>query len=144
EIEELKRTGKAQTTLTLRSPLTGTVLEKNVLEKEYVTPEKELYVVADLSTVWVQAKVYEYELPHVEVGQPATVTLPALPGREFGGKVVFLQPTVEEKTRTVQVRVELPNKDGLLKPAMFAHIEIQHTMGEGLLVPDSAVLRTGE
>src|SRR5262249_11360586 len=93
ELEELKKTGKAKRYLTLRSPQDGTVLEKNVLEKEYVTPQKELYVVADLSTVWVQAKVYEYELPHVELGQLASVRVPALPGRDFTGKVVFIQPT---------------------------------------------------
>jgi Cu(I)/Ag(I) efflux system membrane fusion protein len=143
-LEEIKRTGKAQRTLTLQSPLSGTVLEKSVLEKEYVNQQKELYVIADLSTVWVQAKVYEYELPHVEIGQPASVTFPALPEQRFTGKVVFVQPTVEEQTRTVQVRVELPNKDGLLKPGTFANIEIQHTMGEGLLVPTSAVIRAGE
>lgn len=144
ELKELERTGTPRDTLTLRSPLSGTVLEKNVFEKEYVTPERELYVVADLSSVWVQAKVYEYELPHVELGQPATVTVAALPGVEFSGKVVFVQPVVEEATRTIQVRVELPNRDGRLKPGMFADIVIAHTMGEGLLVPTSAVIRTGE
>jgi Cu(I)/Ag(I) efflux system membrane fusion protein len=143
-IKELDRTGKPQKNLILESPLNGTVLEKNVLEKEYITPQKELYVIADLSTVWVQAKVYEYELPHVELGQPATVTLAALPDQKLMGKVVFVQPTVEEKTRTVEVRIELPNPKGLLKPGMFADIDIQHTMGEGLLVPTSAVIRTGE
>ncbi len=143
-IEELGKTGRPKRALTLESPRTGTVLEKNVLEKEYITPQKELYVLADLSTVWVQAKVYEYELPHVELKQPATVTLPALPEQKFTGKIVFVQPTVEESTRTVQVRIELPNEKGLLKPGMFANVEIQHTMGEGLLVPTSAVIRTGE
>ena len=94
--------------------------------------------------MWVQAKVYEYELPHVELGQPAKVTLPALPGRELEGKVIFIQPTVEEPARTVQVRVELPNREGRLKPGMFAHITITHHMGEGLLAPTSAIIRTGE
>jgi len=144
EIKELDNTGKAQTHLTLRSPLGGTVLTKNAFAGQYVTAEKELYVLADLSTVWVQAKIYEYELPHVEKGQPATVTLPALPDQKLTGKVVFLQPTVDEKTRTVQVRVELPNQEGLLRPGMFAHVVIEHTMGRGLLVPTSAVIRTGD
>lgn len=144
EIQELERTGTPRETLLLRSPISGTVLQRNVFEEEYITPQRELYVIADLSTVWVQAKVYEYELPHVELGQPATVTVPAVPGREFAGKVVFVQPLVEEATRTVRVRIELPNPEGLLKPDMFAHVEIQHTMGEGLLVPVSAVIRTGE
>src|SRR5262249_18724762 len=129
EIENLARTGKAQQSLTLRSPLDGTVLTKNAFAGQHVTPQMELYTVADLSTVWVQAKVYEYELPHIAIGQPAAVTLPALPGRELAGKVVFVQPTVEEKTRTAQVRVELPNPDGKLKPGMFAHVTIRHAMG---------------
>jgi membrane fusion protein, copper/silver efflux system len=144
EIDQLVRTGKPHKDLVLKSPISGTVLERNVFEKQYVTPEKELYVIGDLSTVWVQAKVYEYEIPHVELGRPATVTIPSLPDRQFTGKVVFIQPTVDEITRTVQVRIELPNEEGIFKPGMFAQISIQHPMGDGLLVPISAVLQTGE
>jgi Cu(I)/Ag(I) efflux system membrane fusion protein len=143
ELKDLEQTGKPREYMTLRSPVTGTVLAKDVLEREYVTPGKELYDLADLSTVWVQAKVYEYELPHIELGKAASVTVPALPGREFLGKVVFIKPIVEEATRTVEVRVELPNRDGKLRPGMFADIVIQHDMGEGLLVPTEAVIRTG-
>jgi Cu(I)/Ag(I) efflux system membrane fusion protein len=143
-LEELQRTGMPHRTLTLQSPINGTVLEKDVLEGEYIGPQKKLYVIADLSTVWVQAKVYEFELPHIQLGEPATVRLPAVPGHEFTGKVVFVQPVVEEATRTAQVRVELANPERLLKPGMFAHVTIAHTMGEGLLVPMSAVLRSGE
>ncbi|MEN6406622.1 MAG: efflux RND transporter periplasmic adaptor subunit [Thermoguttaceae bacterium] len=144
EIEQLMRTGQSQKDLILKSPISGTVLEKNVFEKQYVTPEKELYVIGDLATVWVQAKVYEYEIPHVELGRPATVTIPSLPDRRFTGKVVFIQPTVDEAARTVQVRIELSNKEGIFKPGMFAQVSIQHPMGDGLLVPTSAVLQTGE
>ncbi len=144
EIEQLQKSGKVEKDLMLRSPIAGTVLEQNVYEKQYVTPEKELYVIGDLSTVWVQAQVYEYEIPHVELGRPATVTIPSLPDRQFTGKVVFIQPTVEETTRTVQVRIELPNRKGVFKPGMFAQISIAHRMGEGLLVPTSAVLRAGD
>ena len=144
EIRALEKTGKPQKYLTLRTPIKGTVLTRNAFTGQYVTPQTELYTVADLSTVWVQAKVYEYELPHVEVGQPAAVTVPALPGRKLTGKVVFVQPTVEQATRTAQVRIELPNKEGVLKPGMFAQVVIEHTMGTGLLVPASAVIRTGE
>jgi Cu(I)/Ag(I) efflux system membrane fusion protein len=143
ELKELERTGQTREYMTLRSPVTGTVLSKDVLEEEYVMPAKELYVLADLATVWVQAKIYEYELPHIERGKAATVTVPALPGREFPGKVVFIKPTVDEATRTIEVRVELPNPDRRLKPGMFADIVIAHDMGEGLLVPASAVVRTG-
>lgn len=143
ELRQLERTGQPQVNLTLRSPLSGTVLMKNVLEGEYVTPQRELYMISDLSTVWVQAKVYQYELPHIELGTAATITAPGL-DQAFSGKVVFVQPVVEEATRTVQVRIELPDPEGLLKPDMFVHVEIEHPMGEGLLVPASAVIRTGE
>jgi Cu(I)/Ag(I) efflux system membrane fusion protein len=144
EIDRMVQSGKPQQDLVLKSPIKGTVLEKKVFEKQYVTPDKELYVIADLSTVWVQAKVYEYEIPHVELGQPAKVTIASLPNQQFTGKVVFVQLTVELITRTVEVRVELPNQEGVFKPGMFAQVSIRHPMGEGLLVPTSAVLRTGE
>ena len=144
EIRQLEQTGESQVNLTLTSPITGTVLEKNVLEGDYITPERELYVLSDLSKIWVQAKVYQYELPHVELGTAATVTVPGMPEQKFSGKVVFVQPIVEKATRTVQVRIELPNPQGLLKPDMFVHVQIEHPMGEGLLVPASAVIRTGE
>lgn len=144
EIEQLIAKGQARKDLILRSPIDGTVLERKVFEKQYVTPDKELYVIGDLSTVWVQAQVYEYEIPHVELGQPATVRIASRPDRQFTGKVVFVQPTVEQVTRTVQVRIELPNPEGIFKPGMFAEIEIAHDMGEGLLVPTSAVLRLGD
>ena len=144
EVGELEKTRQPHKNLILRNPRTGTVLMKNAFEGQRVSPQDELYVVADLSTIWVQARIYEYELPHVVLGQQATVTIPALPGREYAGKVVFIQPTLDEATRTVQVRVELPNQDGEFKPGMFANIEIHHTMGEGLLVPTAAVIRAGE
>lgn len=144
EIDELDKTARPRKDILLRTPISGTVLKRNAFEDQYVTAQKELYEIADLSVVWVQAKIYEYELPHVHLEQPATVTAEALPGRTLAGKVVFLQPIVEEPTRTVQVRVELPNPDGDLRPGMFADIRIDHDMGAGLLVPEEAVIRTGE
>lgn len=144
EIEALEKEGKPGKSLVLRGPISGTVLEKKVFEGQYIVPQDELYLVADLSTVWVQAKVFEYELPHIETGMSVTVALPALPTKEFTGKVVFIDPVVEETARTVQVRIELPNPDGLLKPGMFGRVLISHKMGEGLTVPTSAIIRTGE
>jgi Cu(I)/Ag(I) efflux system membrane fusion protein len=144
EIDALEQTGKPSKSLALRSPIAGTVLEKKAFEGQYIAPQDELYMVADLSTVWVQAKVFEYELPHIEIGMPVTVALPALPTKEFTGRVVFIDPVVEETARTVQVRIELPNPDGLLKPGMFGRVVISHKMGEGLTVPTSAIIRTGE
>lgn len=144
EIEELERTKKAQRTLTLRSEVEGTVIEKKAFLRQHVTPEEELYVIADLSTVWVEGKIYEQELAHVKVGQPAVVTLPALPDRQFDGKVAFVDPVVDEMARTAQVRVELPNRERLFRPGMFANVELAHSMGEALVVPASAIIRTGE
>jgi Cu(I)/Ag(I) efflux system membrane fusion protein len=144
EIAELDRTGRARDTLLLRSPIAGTVLERNVLEGSYVEPQIELYRIADLSVVWVQAKIYEYELPHIEVGQPVVVTVQSQPQKEFSGKVTFVDPVVQEATRTVNVRVEIKNDGRLLKPGMYADLKIEHDMGTGLLMPESAVLRTGE
>lgn len=143
DINALEKTGKTVTSLTLRSPINGTVLEKKAFEGQYVAPQDELFLIADLSTVWVQAKVYEYELPHVQLRMPATVTLPAFPDEQFTGRISFIDPTVEEPSRTVQVRIELPNEQGHLKPGMFANVLIIHEMGQGLTVPDSAVIRTG-
>ena len=144
ELAELKKTKEPHETLTLRSPVTGRVLERNVLEGSYVEPATELYQIADLSVVWLQAKIYEYELPHIELNQPVTVTLLAEPGEEFRGKVAFIEPIVQELTRTVKVRVEIENPKDLLKPGMYANLQIEHDMGSGLLIPESAVLRTGD
>ncbi|WP_245433850.1 efflux RND transporter periplasmic adaptor subunit [Methylocystis hirsuta] len=143
-IEALEKTGKPSKSLILRSPISGVILEKKTFEGQYVMPQAELYTVADLSTVWVQGKVFAYELPHVALGMPATVTFPSLAARSFVGRIVFIDPVIDEPSRTVQVRVELPNPDGLIKPGMFANVLIAHAMGSGLTVPTSAVLRTGE
>jgi Cu(I)/Ag(I) efflux system membrane fusion protein len=144
EIAELDRTGRARDTLLLRAPISGRVLERNVVEGSYVDPQMELYRIADLSAVWVQAKIYEYELPHIELGQPVRVSVQSQPEKHFSGKVTFVEPVVQEATRTVNVRIEINNDDELLKPGMYADLEVKHDMGSGLLIPDSAVLRTGE
>ena len=143
-IKTLETTGKPSTSLILRSPIAGTVLEKKAFQGQYIMTPNELYVVADLSTVWMQAKIFEYELPHIEIGMPATVSFPSLPEQQFTGKVVFIDPVVDEMSRSVQVRVELPNPGGKFKPGMFGHILISHAMGRGLTVPASAIIRTGE
>jgi membrane fusion protein, copper/silver efflux system len=144
EIAELQRTGEPRDTLILRSPIEGRVLERNVFEGSFVEPAEELYEIADLSVVWLQAKIYEFELPHIEIGQPVIVTIASQPNDPFPGKVTFVEPVVQEATRTVKVRVEIDNQQERLKPGMYADLMIEHDMGEGLLIPESAVLRTGE
>jgi len=143
-IDALEKTGKPARSLIMRTPISGTVLEKKTFEGQYAMPQAELYVVADLSTVWMQARIFEYELLHVEIGMPATVSFPSLPMQKFVGKVVFIDPVVDEMSRSVQVRVELPNPKGEFRPGMFGQILLTHGMGNGLTVPTSAVIRTGE
>jgi len=103
-----------------------------------------IYRVADLSTVWVNAEIYEYELPLLKVGQEARVTLTAHPGRELQGKVDFIYPYLEGKTRTATLRLVLDNRDGLLKPDMYANVRIEEDLGEQLVVPADAVFDTGD
>jgi Cu(I)/Ag(I) efflux system membrane fusion protein len=143
EIRELEKTRKARETLTLPSPISGRVLERNVLEGARVEPEMELYRIADLSVVWLQAKIYEYELPHIEIGQPVQIILASQSDKQIKGKVSFVEPVLQETTRTVKVRVTIDNPNDDFKPGMYADLVIAHDMGEGLLVPESAVLRTG-
>jgi len=120
------------------------VLTRSVTQGERIVPETSLLEVADLSRVWVLASVYEYELPFVQVGQRATATLSYLPGRTFEGRVAFVYPVLDPATRTAQVRLEVANPDGALKPEMFADVHLAAALGEGVTVPESAVLETGE
>lgn len=143
QIDELARTGKVRDSLVIYSPVSGHVLEKNVFPNTYVEPGTVLYTIADHSTVWVEADVYENEIPLVKVGDEATMTLAALPGREFKGKVTFISPHLDMKTRTAKARLEFPNPDLSLLPEMYADVVIDVPVGERLAVPDSAVLRTG-
>jgi len=142
-IRDLEQTGKVLRTLPLHAPSSGYVLHMAVREGMHVTPAMELYTLVDLSSVWVLADVYEYEIPLVELGQEATVTLSYFPGQTFKGKVTYVYPILEAKTRTVKVRFELPNPKWALKPGMFANIDLQIPRGKRLVVPNTAVLDSG-
>jgi Cu(I)/Ag(I) efflux system membrane fusion protein len=144
EIRELEKTKKPRETLILRAEIGGRVLDRAVLEGSYVEPKMELYQIADLSHLWLQAKVYEYELPHIELDQPVHIELLSQPGSEIRGKVAFEEPVVQEMTRAAKVRVDIENSKNQVKPGMYANLKIDHDMGEGLLVPEEALLRTGE
>ena len=126
------------------APIGGTVIEKMALEGKYVTEGEALFKVADLSTVWMQADIYEFELPWVKVGQAVEITAPSYPGKTFKGTVSFIDPMLNPQTRTVKVRVEIPNSEATLKPQMFVTAKLQASLGERTLaVPKSAVLDTG-
>lgn len=142
-IRELEQTGKVLRTLPLHAPISGFVLEMHVREGMYVTPKMEVYSLADLSNVWVLADLYEYEIQNVELGQEAAITLPYFPHEVFQGKVTYIYPVLEPKTRTVKVRYELPNPKWKLKPQMFANVEMKIPLGTRLVVPSTAVLDSG-
>ncbi len=116
-----------------------------VVEGQMVEAGMKLYRLADLGTVWVQSQIYEQDLPFVRLGQEATVSLSYLADRKFRGRVTYIYPTVDEKTRTAKVRMEFHNPGYFLKPGMFATVELTAELSpSALLVPDSAVLRSGE
>jgi Cu(I)/Ag(I) efflux system membrane fusion protein len=144
DIDEIVRTGKPVRELRLRSPVSGYVIEKNVVEGTYVQPGTRLLAIADLSTVWVVADVYEYEMARVRVGLDAKLALAAYPSQKFTGKVSFLSPTVDPGTRTLRVRIELPNKDLRVRPGMYGDVYLATEQLSGLVVPAEAVVDTGE
>ena len=145
EIQELEKTGKAKRALTIHSQVSGIVTQRAAYHHgKYVTPEMELYTIVDLSTVWILGDVFESDLPYAREGQAAVVEFPFPAGRrERAGRVVFLSPTVDPKTRAVQVRVEFPNPNQTLRPEMFVHFKLRASLGSPLAVPSDAVLDTG-
>ncbi len=143
QIEELEKTGKPGTDMTVFAPLDGIVLEKMVLDGAYITPGMNLYKIADLSTVWIIADLYEYEVPLVKVGQKARVSLPYEPGTVYRATVNYIYPTLDPATRTVKVRLTMENPGLMLKPEMYANVEISASSGSRLAIPAEAVLDTG-
>jgi membrane fusion protein, copper/silver efflux system len=143
EIREIEKRGTPNKNLTLYSPIDGFVVTRNGFSGHRVTPEMELYSIADLSTIWAFAEVYEYELPMIKVGQNATMTLSSFPGRSFTGKVKYIYPGLEAATRTLKVRLEFSNPGFELKPDMYANVELKVDYGMQLAVPRDAVLDAG-
>jgi membrane fusion protein, copper/silver efflux system len=145
QVKRLQRAGTVTRTLTLRAPVDGTVMEKMAVEGMHFTAGDPLYRIADLSTVWVTADVFEQDIGMLRRGQDATIAVNAYPGTEFGGKVDFIYPTVSQETRTGKVRVVVPNTDGRLKTGMYANVIVNTAVGNGpvLAVPDSAVIDSG-
>jgi Cu(I)/Ag(I) efflux system membrane fusion protein len=143
-IEELSKDKMVKKNLPILSPFAGIVMNIGVRVGDYVSPKTELYMLADLSQVWVYVEVYENELPWVSVGDPAEMTVAAVPGKVYQSKVAYIYPYVEKKTRTVTLRLELDNKDGKLKPDMFADVVLKaDRQEEAVVVPAEAVVRTG-
>ena len=145
EIQRLHDTQQVRKYVTLYSPIAGTVIFKGVEEGAKINRGTPLLKIADLSDLWILADIYEYEASKVSVGLPAKVTFDYLPGKEYNGRISFIYPTLDTKTRTLKVRLDLPNRNGELKPGMFANVDIKTTSnGVFPLVPEQAVLRSGK
>lgn len=145
DLQALQQEGQVKHYLTFRSGASGVVLEKPAIEGRRFMPGEMLYEIADLSTVWILADVFEQDLALVHRGQSATIRMAAYPDKVFNGEVTFIYPTVMPETRTAKVRIELPNNQGLLKPAMYGRVELVSFLGKDkvLTVPESAVLDKG-
>ena len=144
QIKQIEKTGKSIRTLTLYSPVSGFVTQKMAVLGMKVMPGEKLFDIADLSTVWIVADIYEYELPFVKVGQPARITLSYFPGKELSSKIDYIYPNISSETRTAKIRLTLPNPGGQLKPQMFTNVEIRISLGQKLVIPESAVIDTGK
>jgi RND family efflux transporter MFP subunit len=144
DIAEIERTGTVRRALDLHAEVNGFVVVKNVVQGMRIMPTDTLFDIADLSRVWVMADVYDSDISAVRVGSVADITVSSLPGRHWGGAVTFISPTVDEKTRTIKVRIEVDNPSGALKPDMFGDVLLRTHSGTGLVVPDSAVIDTGD
>jgi Cu(I)/Ag(I) efflux system membrane fusion protein len=144
QIDEIERTRKVRTNMTIHAPIGGTVTDKKVFEGQYVKEGERLYTIADLSTVWVLADVYEYELPWVRNGMPAEMGLSYIPGKRFKGRVLYVYPYMDEKTRTAKLRLEFKNARHQLKPGMYANIYLNPRISaNSLVIPQEAVIDSG-
>ncbi|HTX18344.1 MAG TPA: efflux RND transporter periplasmic adaptor subunit [Bacteroidota bacterium] len=144
QIETLRKTRKVESHVTIVSPISGTVIKKYVDPQHYAAEGEVIYDVADLSTVWMYADVYEQDLRFVKVGQFVDISTDAYPGEYFSGRVTFIEPVMNSETRTARIRTEFINHEGKLKPQMFVSVQFYHVTPEALVIPASSVLRTGK
>src|SRR5437667_571669 len=143
EIEKLDQGGKAITDLTVNSPVSGYITQKNALPNMYVQPETMLYTVADLSDVWVLAQVFQSDAGKIKPGDPAEVTVDTYPGRVFSGRVDYILPQLDMNTRTLPVRLVFANPGLKLRPGMYVNVRAKLPMGRQLVVPASAAFHSG-
>ena len=145
EIKRLQDSGEVRKSLTLEAPATGIVVHKNAVEGLHITQGMSLYQIADLSTVWVYVSIYDNEVPWIQAGQTATMTLSYQPDKIFQGKVAYIYPYLNEKSRDIKVRLEFPNPGLTLKPGMYTNIWIQTpAIKNAIVIPSEAVIRSGE
>ncbi len=143
QIETLEKTGEIKKTMVLYAPADGFVMEKMAFKGMSLMPGVTLFKIGDLSTIWVIADIYEYELPFIKIGDKARITLAYFPGESLEGTATYIYPAVDPKTRTAKVRFDLPNPEFKLKPEMWANVELKIPLGRKLVVPEDAVMDSG-
>jgi Cu(I)/Ag(I) efflux system membrane fusion protein len=143
QIKMIAESGKPIRTLTISSPVNGYVIQKSALQGMRVMPGEKLFDIAELSTVWVIADIYENELPLIHTGDRATISLSYFPGKKVTAVIDYVYPVLAGDTRTAKVRFSIPNPGGRLKPQMFTNVEINVAMGRKLAIPEDAVIDTG-
>jgi Cu(I)/Ag(I) efflux system membrane fusion protein/cobalt-zinc-cadmium efflux system membrane fusion protein len=144
QIEEIGKTGSVKKTVTVFSPASGVVTQKEAFEGHYVKAGAHQYEIVDLSTVWVDVDVYEYELPWVRKGMAAEMDLSYVPGKKYKGKVLFIYPYLDTKTRTAKLRLKFANPGYQLKPGMYANILLKRVVAKNsLVIPQEAVIDSG-
>ncbi|MBU2722321.1 efflux RND transporter periplasmic adaptor subunit, partial [Acidithiobacillus ferridurans] len=144
EIAALAQRGTAQRDVPLLAPASGVVESLDVRQGGYVSPQTNIYAIANLDRVWVNVALYSYQLPWIRIGNPVRLHLPAYPGKAWEGRLNFLYPTLDAKNRTVTARLSFPNPGGELRPGTYATATILASPKETLAVPSSAVLRTAQ
>jgi len=145
EISSIEKSGMVKKSILVRSQFTGVIISKNVIEGEFVKPGESLFTVSDLSNVWVEAHIFEYEQNLVFQGQEVEMNLSYSPEKIYKGKISYIFPFLQKKTRDVIIRIDFENKDGKLKPDMFAKIRINTgSKRQGISIPSEAVVHSGE
>jgi len=145
DIRALEESGEFKKTLTIHSPASGVVLHKQAVEGSFIKAGMNLYRIADLSTIWVYAHIFEYELPWIKTGQTVKMELPYIPGKSFDGRIDYIYPYLDAKSRDIKVRLVFDNKDLLLKPQMYANVTIKSKIGDNVVViPGEAIVRSGQ
>jgi len=144
QIKKLDQSGEVTRTLTFYSPAAGFVMDRKAFPETAITPDMDLYQITDLSKIWVNADVYEYEVPFIKIGQTAEMQLSYYAGKTYTGKITYIYPTVDPVARTVKVRIEFQNPKYDLKPQMFANVDLKINYGTQILVPQEAVMDSGD
>lgn len=143
QIHRVERTRQVEKYVTLYAPMGGVVIERNISPGHNLQAGEVLMTIADLTQVWGDADIYQSDLPYVSVGMPLELSLPYWPDKTFRGKVIFVSPTLDSETRTLEARLEIPNPDLLLRPGMYGNASLQYSLGEKLCIPADAVMFSG-